>query len=836
MQLPVTDPVLIVALSMGIFLLVPLLFERFKVPGIVGLIIAGAVFGPNVLGVLARDTTIVLLGTVGLLYLMFMVGLELDLHGFTQNRNRSIGFGIISFLIPQIAGTALALAFGYTLISAILLGAVFASHTVLPYPIARRLGIVKNAAVVTALGGTILTEILALLVLAVVVSAAGGALGLGFWFTLVISFGLYVAAVLLGVPRLGRWFFRKVSGEGTTEFIFVMAVLFGVAYGAHAGHVEPIIGALLAGLALNRLIPEHGPLMNRINFVGNALFIPFFLLSVGMLVNVQALTTIDAWVFATALAVVVTLSKWLAAKLTEKLYGYTPDEGWVVFGLSVPHASGTLAIVLVGFEVGIFDQAEVNGVVLMILATSLIGPWAVEKFGRRVALREEDRPYEASKAPQRVLIPISNPATAEALLDLAFYARDQSSEEPIHPLMVVPDRLHTSEAQVAEAERMLSHAVIYAAGAEVPAVPLTRVDRNIAHGITRGVAETRSSMVIIGWDGRVDHGHTMFGSVLEQVLEQTKQLVLVAKLGHPLNTTERLVVVIPPASFRSPGFYGAVRTIKQIATQIGAPVLGLTVGVDPERYLERLENVKPAAPVQVSQIAGWASLIGELGERLRPSDLVVVLSARRGTISWHRELERLPAQLARQAPESFIMMYPPEAEPAAAPGGLDAVLPAALAPERVVFGLKATTFAGAMREILACAFEPDGANLERVAEVLIRREREFTTEMLPGVVVPHARVKGISESMLFLGISDEGILFPMADQAAHLIFVLLSPAADPQQHLRDLAAVARLISNPGVVQQLRSTRGVEDLVPSGEARSAHRRVNEAAEADASVAV
>ena len=412
--LPFTDPVLIVALATLLFLVVPVLAERIRVPGVIGLIVAGAAVGPHGFGLLARDQTIILLGTVGLLYLMLMVGLELDLHQFSRYRNRSIVFGTLSFLVPALAGAAAGKALGYSTAAALLLGAVFASHTLLAYPIASRLGIIRNEAVTTALGGTILTEILALLLFAVVANQARGAsLDLAFWGRLTVSFGIYVATVMWGLPRLGRWFFRR-SGDGGSEFIFVLASLFTIAWFAHAAGVEPIVGALLAGLALNRLVPAQGPLMNRIHFVGNTLFIPFFLLSVGMLVNVWALDSVRAWVVAGVMTAGVLLSKWIASAVTARAFGYEAAEGWTVFGLTVPHAAGTLAIVLVGYDLGLLDQTEVNAVVVMILATCLAGPWAVERFGRKVAQQEEMRPYDPASAPRRIMIPLANPATAEA--------------------------------------------------------------------------------------------------------------------------------------------------------------------------------------------------------------------------------------------------------------------------------------------------------------------------------------------------------------------------------------------------------------------------------------
>lgn len=795
--LPFTDPVLIVALATLIFLAVPILAERVRVPGVIGLIVAGAAVGPHGAGLLERDQTIVLLGTVGLLYLMLMVGLELDLHQFNRYRNRSIVFGLLSFLIPAALGLALGLTLGYAAASALLLAPAFSSHTLLAYPIASRMGIVRNEAVTTALGGTILTEILALLLLAVVAnSARGGALDLGFWLKLSVSFGVYVGAVMWGLPRLGRWFFRH-AGEGGAEFIFVLASLFTVSYLSHAAGVEPIVGALLAGLALNRLVPAHGPLMNRIHFVGNTIFIPFFLLSVGMLVNVRALNSGRAWTISIVLTLGVLAGKWAAARVVEKVFGYESDEGWVVFGLTVPHAAGTLAIVLVGYDLGLLDQTEVNGVVLMILATCLAGPWVVERYGRRVAAREEQRPYDADAAPRRILIPLANPATAEALMDLAFVVRGRDTDEPLYPLTVAPEEGGATEAWVAEAERMLAHAVHHAAAAQVPVHPLTRVDAHVAAGIVRGIAETRSTEVVIGWDGRRTGARAIFGTVLDQLLERTRQTVLVAKLGHPLNVTRRLVVVFPPGIDRHPGFPHALSTVNRIASGIGAGMAGVVVGTQAERVQAVHAAARPQVAAEWVAVEDWGALAAWLRDSLRREDLVVLMAARRGTVAWHPRLARLPAELAGMARESFLAVYPPESQAPAERGAEP--FAGTLAPDRVV-QLQAETFGGALREMLAPLFDAETARA--LAETLEASEQRFSTEIVPGVALPHARLPGLPRPVLVVGVSREGVPLPRGNRPARLIFVLVSSAERAEEHLRSLAQIAHLLADPAETSRL----------------------------------
>ncbi|CAN5685412.1 cation:proton antiporter [soil metagenome] len=813
MSLPITDPVLIVALAMGLFLTAPLLFERFRVPGIIGLIVAGAVVGPHGLGLLARDPTIVLLGTVGLLYLVFLAGLELDLNRFSEYRKRSIVFGLISFGIPAALAIVFMPLLGYGMAASVLIGSIIGSHTLLAYPIVSRLGLVKNTAVTTVVGGTLVTDTVALGVLAIVAGSLEGDLGAGFWVRLVGILALYVALVFWGVPRLGRWFFRNTPGQAPSEFIFLMVVLFASAYLAGLAGAQPIIGAFLAGLTLNRLIPNQGPLMNRVRFVGNALFIPFFLISVGMLVDVRVLAgSARIWILAATITGMVVVGKFAGAWISQRIFGYSREEGILMFGLSVPQAAATLAVTFVGLEIGLFEETVVNAVIVMILITGLVGPSLVEMFGRRIALEEEQKPYDPSEAPQRILIPISNPATAEALLDIAFMLRGSRSEEPIHPLMVVSEASGGSDAQVAEAERMLGHAVIYAAGAEVPVVPLTRVARNIPTGIARGIAESRSSTVIIGWDGRRSPQQRIFGTVLDQLLDQTRQLVLVTKLGHPLNTTKRIVLVVPPGSKHHPGFLLALRSVKLIANELGAPIRALVVRGDTSRYEKLNLEVKPQVPMEWEFVDRWSNLLPMLRQQLQPDDLVVVLSARRGALAWHRELERLPAQLAHLGPESFVIVFPSEVEQAAQRDFSGTILPRALKPERVVFDMPRVPLEQAVDTLLKTEFADDVGRLRRISNALVTSEKESSTEILPGVVVPHARVEGLTEPMLFLGISREGIEFPTTQQPAQLIFLLLSPAEQPQEHLRDLAEVARLVSSAGRVQDLLEARTVQDLL------------------------
>ncbi|TVR50928.1 MAG: cation:proton antiporter [Gemmatimonadales bacterium] len=811
-SLPINDPVLIFALAMGIFLLAPVLFERMKIPGIIGLIVFGALVGPNVIGLLERDFTFELLGQVGLLYLVFLAGLELDLNRFNEYRSRSIIFGALSFGIPMGLSVAVMPLLGFSFSASLLVGAIIGSHTLLAYPVVSRLGIVKNPAVITVIGGTLVTDTLALTVLAVVAGSLAGELDFLFWLTLFGMLGAYATIVLVAVPRVGRWFFRNVPSQAPAEFIFLMVVLFGVAWGARLAGAEPIIGAFLAGLTLNRLIPLNSPLMTRVRFVGNALFIPFFLLSVGMLVDPRVLaSSSEVWIISGTLIVLVHLGKFLGAWSSKMLFGFNREEGLTMFGLSSPQAAATLAVTFVGLEIGLFGEEVVNAVIVMILVTVFVGPSLVERFGREVALQEERKPYDPSEAPRRILIPISNPATADALMDIAFLLRGKDSEEPLYPLMVVRSSEDGSEAQVAEAEKMLSHAVLYAAGADVPVSPLTRVDPNIATGVSRAMAETRTSIVIVGWDGRASGSRTsVFGTVLDQLLDQTKQTIIVAKMGHPLNTTSRLVLVVPPNSDHHPGFTGGVSLMKRLASEVDARLEVLVVEDDPKRYEKVFQETRPEYAFTCEAVEGWGPLLWELRTRLEPQDLVVVLSARRGTLTWSRELERLPGQLSSLVPESFLMVYPSEADAAPQGEGFgegpgQETLPTGLTPKRIVLDVPGGDYRGALREILSSHF-PDGADLSSTVDRLAASEEEFSSEIREGVALPHALVPGLESPLMFLGVSPEGIRFPNAPSPARVVVVLLGPAEKRFDHLRLLTRVARDLRSAPDLEPLKNAR------------------------------
>lgn len=661
--LPINDPVLVFAIVATLILLAPIVMGRWRLPGMVGLLLAGAILGPNALGALERDQSFVLLGTVGLLYIMFLAALEIDMSILRRYRSHSVVFGIMTFGIPMALGLGVArFLLGFEWPAAILLASTFASHTLLTYPIASRLGITSDRAVTTAVGGTIITDTLALLVLAVIASQArGNDIDEQFWVRLGIGLALYVALIQIAVPIVARWFFRNLGRDGVSQFVFVLAMVFGCAALAHTANAEPLVGAFLAGLALNRLIPHHGVLMNRIRFAGDAIFIPFFLLSVGMLLDVGVFFTGPrAWLVATAMVVTVIVTKWLAAESTRLLLRYDRDQARLVFGLSVPQAAATLAATIVGYDLGLFDDTVVNGAIFMIFVTCILAPVFVERHGRALALTAATEPPEHKRPPQRILVGCTGPRSARPLLDLAVMIRDPEQAQAIQLLTVIEEGANAAES-VMHAERMLGESVAQLAAADIPAQPVTRIDLNAASGILRARRELRATDVIVGWQDRIGPRERFFGSMLEHLSRDRDYTLIVSRLTVPINTCKRVIVTLPPNVEHGPGFASITALLANLATQLGSKLIVVAEHGQETSLRRRFGPIKALGDFSFRPLDRWTSMRGTIAGLASKDDLILIVGARPGSLAWEPLLASLPARLATRVPEtSVIVLYPPE--------------------------------------------------------------------------------------------------------------------------------------------------------------------------------
>jgi Kef-type K+ transport system membrane component KefB/mannitol/fructose-specific phosphotransferase system IIA component (Ntr-type) len=800
-SIPLEEPVLIVALVMALVLVLPLLGRLLRIPDIILLILAGMLFGENGIGLLTRGQAIEVWGTVGLLYIMFLAGLEINVQDFIRNRNSSLVLGLLSFAVPQVAGTLVAYWFlGYGLSKAILLASMLASFTLLTYPQLSRLGLQRKLSVTVTLGGTLITDTLALLVLAIIVDLHGqNTFSWFFLLRLVVSFSVFVAVVLTVVPRLGRWFFRRVGRDGGAQFLFVLVVAFLCGSLSRLAGVEPIIGAFLAGLTLNRLVPPQSALMNRIEFVGRYLFIPFFLISVGMIVDPGVfLSDADTWRVGGVMVVTVFVTKWLASFAASHLLGYTRDEGWMIFGLTVTQAAATLAAVMVGVQLGIFDQAVLNGTLMMILATCMVSPWITETFGRRVALNAPpDVARTTAAETNRLLLPVNDAIMAARLMDLGILLRNRDSHEPLLPLRVVTSE-HEVASDVANNEKMLFGTISQATAADVPVSPSIRVASGVAEGIRRAVIELRASTVLLGWP--TTSGRIVFGGIFDDILHTCHARVVACRLTRPVNTFERMVLAVPPNAEREAGFADTLQLVWRLAYQVGVHLTVLCARDNRDLLKKQIKTLTPSIDVEWPEAQGWGDVRRLLLNQAGNHVLRILLTAREGGVSWRPGLERLP----RALPAGDALLVYPELPlvnadvcPLPPPGCLENMVSLC----GVLRSATDTSWETSLNRVLQAGFGTGSAVVEELCRVVRQAADEFPIELVSDVVLVHAHSPAVISPSLFVVVHPDGYALTGAD--ARVVLVLLGPeGGPPDRHLQVLSALARWVRDADWVQSL----------------------------------
>lgn len=665
-SLPLKDPVPIFALVLFIILLAPIILRKFRIPSIIGLIIAGMLIGDHGFKIIEKGS-IDLFGKAGLLYIMFLAGLELDMTEFRKNRNRSLVFGAFTFFIPLILGYLVCTyLLHFNFMATLLVSSMFATHTLVAYPLASRLGITRNEAVTVAVGGTIITDTAVLVILAIITGAAAGNLNLHFWIRLSVSLIVFAAIVLWIFPMIGRWFFKKIKDDKTSHFIFVLGMVFLAAFLAELAGVEGIIGAFLAGLALNQLIPHTSPLMNRIEFTGNALFIPFFLISVGMLVDLRVLLKgPEALLIAGVLTIMALVSKYLAATFTQLVFKYTAPQRNVIFGLSSAHAAATIAVILIGFNMGIINENVLNGTVILILITCLVGSFVTESAGRKLAIIESDKQPEAEAITERMLIPIANPDKMEAMLDFAVMIKDPNAKTPVYPLAVVQDD-EEAKARMTQTNRLMEAVVAHAATTESKVQVVTRIDLNVSDGIARASKELGITDVIIGWTDKTSATERLFGSIfgstLDNVLQSVWENLYVCDFTFPLNTTRRILLVLPRNAEFELGFSHYMQKLFLLSKQVGGKLMIYCEGATQKFTEELVRNLKQTVDIGFKLWHGLDDLPALSYETTR-NDLLIVVAARKGTLSYRPSLEGLPSRISKHFHNNnVILIYPEQTE------------------------------------------------------------------------------------------------------------------------------------------------------------------------------
>lgn len=668
--LPLADPVLKFLLILLIILAAPLLLNKLRIPHLLGLIIAGAIIGPHGFNLVLRDSSIILSGTAGLLYIMFLAGLEIDMADFKRNSTKSLTFGMYTFLIPMILGTVVGIwILRFNVLTSVLLASMFASHTLIAYPIISKLGISKNKAVSITVGGTMITDTLALLVLTIIVGMATGQVNDMFWIRLGVSILIFALIVLFGFPFIGRWFFKHVH-DNISQYIFVLVMVFLGSFLAQVAGMEAIIGAFLSGLALNRLIPQSSPLMNRVEFVGNAIFIPFFLLGVGMLIDYRTFfTSFETIKVGLIMIIVATAAKYIAAWMTQKTFHLSTDQRSVIFGLSNAQAAATLAAVMVGYNVitgtdangepiRLLNESVLNGTILMILVTCTIASFAAQKGAHNIAAQDISDKEENKKESEHILIPVSNEETVEELVNLSLAIKSPQNKNGLFALKVI-DNHHSDEKALKQSRRVLQTAVNTAAATDTRMKDLLRYDLSVSNAIASVVKEREITDLVVGLHKEKDIPAAFLGHIVESVLAESSVSTFIYKPAQPISTVRRHLIIIPELAEKEIGFNQIIFRLRNVTQNTGTA----TVFYGSEATLNALKKLlaKKSGEASYIEFNDWDDFLIVFRD-IKPDDTMWIILSRKEGLSYAPAMARIPKYLNKyfQA-NSFVLAYPVQA-------------------------------------------------------------------------------------------------------------------------------------------------------------------------------
>ena len=663
---PITDPTLIFFVVLLMILLSPIIMGRLRIPHIIGMVLAGVLVGKYGLNILGRDASFELFGRVGLYYIMFLAGLEMDMEGLKKNRNRVMIFGMLTFLVPfamtYFMGVSL---LGYIPLASLLLAAIMASNTLIAYPIVGRYGLTRHTSSTLSVGSSMMALFMALIVMASIVNSFHGNGGILFWLLFILKFVVYCVGLIMVIPRVTRWFLRRYS-DAVMQFIFILAVVFLSAALSDAVGLEGIFGAFMSGLILNRFVPKVSPLMNRIEFTGNALFIPYFLIGVGMLINVRLLFAGSKILWVVFCIVFFgTLGKAVAAYLAARIFRMSWLAGHMMFGLTSAHAAGAIAMVMVGrrLEVApgqyLFGDEVLNGIVIMILFTCVISTVITERAAQRLRLQEkEDQNMMKNLDDEKILIPVKYPEYSDNLVTMATLMRNPRLKRELVALNVVYDDVNMRHNQ-AEGQRLLDHLCHLASASDVPMVTQVRVAANIANGIKHAFKEFQASEILMGLHFHKEINRSFWGEFTRSLYNGLSRQIIVTRILQPLNTIRRIQVAIPSRAEFEPGFYRWLERLARMAGNLECRIAFHGRNETLQLVNEFIRNRFPSVRAEYEEMVHWKEL-PTLGSQVREDHLFVIVTARKGTISYKTAMERLPEELNKFIKGKTIMIIFPD--------------------------------------------------------------------------------------------------------------------------------------------------------------------------------
>ena len=663
---PITDPTLIFFVVLLMILLSPIIMGRLRIPHIIGMVLAGVLVGKYGLNILGRDASFELFGRVGLYYIMFLAGLEMDMEGLKKNRNRVMVFGMLTFLVPfamtYFMGVSL---LGYIPLASLLLAAIMASNTLIAYPIVGRYGLTRHTSSTLSVGSSMMALFMALIVMASIVNSFHGNGGILFWLLFILKFVAYCVGLIMVIPRVTRWFLRRYS-DAVMQFIFILAIVFLSAALSDAVGLEGIFGAFMSGLILNRFVPKVSPLMNRIEFTGNALFIPYFLIGVGMLINVRLLFAGSKILWVVFCIVFFgTLGKAVAAYLAARIFRMSWLAGHMMFGLTSAHAAGAIAMVMVGRRLQVapgeylFGDEVLNGIVIMILFTCIISTVITERAAQRLRLQEkEGHDMMKNLDDEKILIPVKYPEYSDNLVTMATLMRNPRLKRELVALNVVYDDVNMRHNQ-AEGQRLLDHLCHLASASDVPMVTQVRIAANIANGIKHAFKEFQASEILMGLHFHKEINRSFWGEFTRSLYNGLSRQIIVTRILQPLNTIRRIQVAIPSRAEFEPGFYRWLERLARMAGNLECRITFHGRNETLQLVNEFIRNRFPSVRAEYEEMEHWKEL-PTLGAQVREDHLFVIVTARKGTISYKTAMERLPEELNKFIKGKTIMIIFPD--------------------------------------------------------------------------------------------------------------------------------------------------------------------------------
>ena len=661
---PVTNPTIEFFVVLCIILLAPIVMGKLRIPHIIGMVLAGVLFGEYGLNILVRDESFELFGRVGLLYIMFLAGLEMDLESIRKNKRELTIFGLLTFAIPFLMTIGcIGPLLGYSTIASLLLGCIMSSNTLVAYPIVSRFGLQQHRSVTISVGGTMIALFLSLVFIAAIAGAYTGGGGVGYWLLFAGKLVAYCVGLTMLLPRLTRWFLRRYS-DAVMQFIFILAELFISAVLSEAIGLEGIFGAFLSGLILSRYIPRVSPLMNRLEFIGNALFIPYFLIGVGMLIDISLLFQGGGIVWVVLLFVFVgTCGKGIAAYLASIIGRMPLSSGHMMFGLTSAHAAGAIAMIMVGrrLEVApgeyLVSADMLNGVIIMILFTCIISSMVTERTARRLILADKQASPTHQADDEKILICVKYPEIAGGLLSVAAMMRNTRLNRGMVALNVVYDDQKRQQEQ--EKGRLLlasieKQAVNYGVRLQTH----VRIAANIANGIKHAFKEYDASEIVMGVHVHKEQAKSFWGTFAQSLYNGLERQITLVRLRQPLNTLRRIQVAIPSRAEFEPGFYRWLERLARLSGNLDCRIIFHGRADVQDLIADYLKIRHPHVRAEYREMKHWNEL-PRLARSIPDDHLLVVITARKGSISYKNALEKLPDELDdNYSGKNLMMIFP----------------------------------------------------------------------------------------------------------------------------------------------------------------------------------